>query len=165
MPRQDLLERLSPDDPNYKLGKRFYLEAWADSHKLVADSLAGLVPFSDWVDACIRTFDQGARAHVEFEDGTAIPTRCAKLATFEKKFIAVFTKELKRHSRRLGRSAVASAIEHLSRNVREIAARSKEQILRNELDKEAANLETVPHLPSAERVRIRERRAICRATP
>jgi len=33
-----------------KVGKRFYLEAWADSHGLVADTLAGKVSLSEFVD-------------------------------------------------------------------------------------------------------------------
>lgn len=34
--RLDLLESLSSDDPNYETAKRSYLEAWSDSHRLVA---------------------------------------------------------------------------------------------------------------------------------
>jgi hypothetical protein len=34
--RHDFLEKLSPDDPKYKVARRFYLEAWSDSHRLVA---------------------------------------------------------------------------------------------------------------------------------
>jgi hypothetical protein len=46
--RRDLLERVSPDDPNYELAKRMYLEAWADSHGLLADAVAGQASFSDF---------------------------------------------------------------------------------------------------------------------
>jgi chloramphenicol 3-O-phosphotransferase len=47
--RPDLFERLSKDDPNYEIAKRFYLEAWADSHGLVADGYAGRASLSDAV--------------------------------------------------------------------------------------------------------------------
>jgi hypothetical protein len=66
--RSDFSQRVSTDDPNYDFANRFYHEAWAGSHGLVADTLAGKVSFSDWVESCIRTVAQGAKTQVEFID-------------------------------------------------------------------------------------------------
>ncbi len=43
--RGSLLDRLSPEDPNYEIAKPAVLEAWADSHGFVAETYAGRVLF------------------------------------------------------------------------------------------------------------------------
>jgi hypothetical protein len=73
--RCNFLDELSPDDPNYEVGRRFYREG-ADSHGLVADALAGNVSFEEFLEGCVTTFDQAARAHIAIEDNTSVGERC-----------------------------------------------------------------------------------------
>jgi hypothetical protein len=134
--RPDLLESLSADDPNFKVGKRFYLEAWADSHGLVADTLAGKVSFSEFVDGCIHTFEQGAQAHVALKTDTPPPAKCSALDDFAKQFISKFKETITSHSKGLGRDRATAAIDRLSRAVTELTSRSKRQILLEARDRE-----------------------------
>jgi len=127
--RRDFLERLSQDDPNYEVCKRFYLKAWADSHGLVADTLGGLVSLSDYVERCVITIAQGAEAQVALADATSIPARCRELDGMATKSIRLFSKSLASQSRRLGKANTKAAIGEFSRRVKEIAARSKQRIL------------------------------------
>jgi len=130
MPRRhDLLERLTPDNPNYAIGRKFYLEAWADSHFLVAEAHAGRVSFSDFVDGCAQTFSQAAQTHVAIKDETPIPARCRAVDDLTRKFIRQFAKTVALESNWLGEAQVAAGIDALSWRVNEIAARSKQQIL------------------------------------
>lgn len=134
--RPDLLESLSADDPNVEVGKRLYLEGWADSHGLVADSFAGKISLSELVDGCIHAFEQGAQAQVTFKDDTSAPARCRALDELSKKFISKFKKSAARHSKGLGRAKVTAAIERVSRGVAEITSRSKQRILLQARDRE-----------------------------
>src|SRR4051794_30731149 len=49
-----LHERLSKDDPNYDVVRDPTVEAWADSHGLVADAHAGRVSLPDYVEGCVK---------------------------------------------------------------------------------------------------------------
>jgi hypothetical protein len=131
--RRDLLETLSEDDPNYEVGKRFYLESWADSHGLVADAFSGQVSLPDFVKKCVNTFEQGMRALLALKDETPIPARCREVDKVAKAFIRQFGKALKSESQRLGRVRVETAMHEFSRQVTIIAARTKESILRGGL--------------------------------
>jgi hypothetical protein len=131
--RQDLLEKLSDGDPNYATVKRFYLESWADSHRLVADGFAGRVSLSDFVESCVKTFNQGARTHVDFRDTMSIPAICRELDVMVKGSISLIRENLVPESERLGKADVDAAIDEYSRRVNEIAARSKQQILEKAL--------------------------------
>lgn len=130
--RPDLLESLSPDDPNYEVGKRFYLKARADSHGLVADGHAGQLSVSDFVEGCIKTFEQRAQAHAAIEEATPIPVRCRRLDQMAKRSISTFTKEVTSNSKGPRKAVAKAAIAHFSRRVHEISARSKQQILEKE---------------------------------
>src|SRR5260370_34416042 len=142
--RRDLLERLSGDDPNYELAKGYYLETWADSHGLVAEVLSGRVSPSDFVERCVRTFDQGARTQVAFDDATPIRARCRELDRMAKKFIRQFSESLSSESKGRGKANITAAIDELSRRVNEIAARSKQQILEAELARSVDVRQNVP---------------------
>ncbi|MGA3238350.1 MAG: hypothetical protein ABSG03_18820, partial [Bryobacteraceae bacterium] len=72
----DFLEKLSEDDPNYTVAKRFHLEAWADSYALNAKAFAGRASLSDYVEGCINTFNQAARTQVAIQDAATIPEKC-----------------------------------------------------------------------------------------
>ena len=135
--RRDFLERLSPDDPNYEAAKRFYLEAWADSHGLVAEKLAGRASLSDILEGCVRTFEQAAELHVAFEGATPLPARCRELDRMARKSIHEFSDLLPSDAKRHGKANVTAAINEFSRRVNEIAARSKQRILKGALDREA----------------------------
>jgi hypothetical protein len=125
--RRDLLERLSVDDPNYEVAKRFYLEAWADSHGLVADALSGRASLSDFVDGCVKTFARGAELHVALKDSASSAEKCKEMDSLAKEFIRKFSRSLAPHSERLGEGDVKAAVDELSRRVNEIAARSKQR--------------------------------------
>lgn len=140
--RHDLLERLSEDDPNYKVAKRFYLEAWADSHGLVADALSGRVSFSEFVERCANTFARGAELHIAFKDTTPIPTRCMELDRVAKKFIRKFSQKITAESERLGEAAVKEAVDEFSRRVNEVAARSKQRMFEAQLALDTASTKT-----------------------
>jgi hypothetical protein len=131
--RRDLLERLSEDDPNYEVARRFYLEAWADSNGLLAEALAGRVSLAHYVEANVKTFSQGAELHVALVGATPRPARRREIDWAAKKFILIFSDALSSESERLGEANVRHAVDELSRQVNEIAARSKQQILKNEL--------------------------------
>lgn len=135
--RGDLLEKLSEDDPNYETIKRFYLESWADSHGLVAEGFAGRVSLSDFVEGCVNTFNQAARTHVAFRDATTIPAKCRELDVMVKESIRLLERALAPESERLGKAEIDAAIDEFSRRVNEIAARSKQQILKGELARTA----------------------------
>lgn len=130
----DFLARLSPNDPNYEVGRRFYLKAWADSHGLVANALAGHAEFPDLIDACVRTFGEAAEAQVAFVDATPVYEVCGELDRAAKLYIAKFSESLFAESDRIGDEQVQAAVDELSRRVNEIAARSKQRILKRELD-------------------------------
>ena len=138
--RRDSLDRLSKDDPNYQLAKRFYLEAWADSHGLVADGLAGRISFPELIESCVNTFAQGATVHVNFRDTSSIDARCNELDRMAKLSIRLLKKKLTDASERLGKEEVNAALQEFSRKVNEIAARSKQQMLEKELAKEVPQL-------------------------
>lgn len=113
--RRDLLERLSDDDPNYEVAKRFHLRAWADSHGLVADGLSRQVSLADFVGGCVRTFDQGAQAHVAFNDATWVPEKCRALDDLAKESIRLIKRNSHRNrsvsgKRRLGPPSMSSVI-------------------------------------------------------
>lgn len=131
--RPDFSQRVSKDDPNYDLANRFYHEAWADSHGLVADTLAGQVSFSDWVESCIWTFGQGAKTQVEFISNESVEEKCRELDRAAEAFIHVFSEEVKASSKGRGKAIAESAIDHLTRSVNQIAARLKQQIFQNAL--------------------------------
>lgn len=134
MPKQpDFLERLSKDDPNYEVAKRFYLEAWADSHGSVADAHAGRASLSDYVEACVKTFAQGADIHIALKDSTSPAEKCQELDSLAKKFISKFRRSLAPHSERLGEGDVKAAVDELSRRVNEITARSKQRFFEQPL--------------------------------
>jgi hypothetical protein len=143
--RRDFLERLSPDDPNYQVGKRFYLEAWADSHGSVADAIENGVSVRDWIEGCVRTIRQAADAQVALQDGTPIPAKCRELDVLARKSILLITKALKSRSKTLGRSTVGAAIDLFSTRVTEIAARAKQRILAGELAREPADGPSAEH--------------------
>jgi len=132
--RGDFLERLPKDDPNYEIAKRFHLEAWADSHGLVADTLAGKVSFSEWVEGCINTFAQAAATQVAFTDAIPPEKKCAEVDRMAKAFIHQFSNTLRANSKLLGKASTEDAIDHLSRSVNQIAARSKQQIFQRALE-------------------------------
>lgn len=126
--RRDLLERLSPDDPNYEIIRHSYLESWRDSHGLVADAFAGLVSVSEYVDRCVHTFEQGAALHVDIEDETSVSGICREIDRMAEGFIRKFGESLSSGTDHLGVAQVTVAIDELSRRVNEIAARSKQQV-------------------------------------
>ena len=138
--RRDSLDGLSKDDPNYELAKRFYLEAWADSHDLVADGLTGRISFPELIESCVNTFAQGATVHVNFKDTSSIDARCTELDRMAKLSIRLLEKKLADASERLGKEEVNAALQEFSRKVNEIAARSKQQMLEKELAKEVPRL-------------------------
>jgi hypothetical protein len=131
----DRFDQLSEDDPNYEIGKLFYLEAWADSHALVAEGFSGRLSFSDFVESCIRTFCQAAEAQVAFKDDTSVSARCQELDRMASKFIRKFKQKLRAARQRLGKATVEAAVAELSQRVSEIAALSKQQILDGALAK------------------------------
>jgi hypothetical protein len=130
--RRDWPEGLSEDDPNYELARRFHLEALAHSHGLVADALAGRISFSDYIEACVKTFAQAAAVHVDFRDNTPVDLKCKELD----RMAALSTRRLKREfakaPKRL-RKPLNAAFQEYSGKVNEIAARSKQQLFEQEL--------------------------------
>jgi hypothetical protein len=132
--RRSLLERILPDDPNHIVVKLGFLQSWADSHGLVADAFDGKVSLSDYVEGCIRTFDQGAQIHVAFKDATSIAARCREIDRMARKSIGLFSNSLAPEAERLGKTYVEAAIGEFSHRVNGIAARSKEQMFREALD-------------------------------
>jgi hypothetical protein len=135
--RRDFLERLATDDPNYEVGKRFYHAAWAASHGLVAEGLSGRISLSDFIEGCIRTFEQGAQAHIACEDAASIPARCRELDAMAKKSTRKFSKAFASQSKGLGKANTTAAINEFTRRVKEIAARSKQRIHEKELARSA----------------------------
>jgi hypothetical protein len=129
----DFLEKLSKDDPNYKVAKRFHLEAWADSYALNAKAFAGRASLSDYVEGCINTFNQAARTQVAIQDTSTIPEKCKELDVMVNASIGLIGQALKAESRRFGKANIIAAIDEYSRRVNEIAAHSKQQILKEEL--------------------------------
>ena len=69
---RDFLENLSPDDPCYKIAKRFQHEAWGDAYGLEAEAVAGRASFKDFVDSCVHLFEQVAQAFVAIRDDATI---------------------------------------------------------------------------------------------
>jgi hypothetical protein len=129
----DFLGRLSSDDPNYELAKRFYLGAWADSHGLVAEGLAGNISFNDFIESCVSTFAQGAAVHVNFKDAASVKARCEELDRMVMLSIRLLKRKLRAAKARLGEAEVEAALKTYSRRVKEIAARSKQQIFESQL--------------------------------
>lgn len=134
----DRFDQLSKDDPNYEIARRFHLEGWADSHGLVADTLAGQVSFSDWVESCIRTFQLAADTQAAFKGGIPPSEKCREVDRMARLFIRRFKAKVGSHSKGLGKAAVKTAIAHLSRRVTEIGARSKQQIFQRALAEETS---------------------------
>jgi hypothetical protein len=134
--RPSFLERLPKDDPNFKIAQRFHLEAWADSHGIVADALGGKISFPDWVNSCTKSFEQAAAAQAAFTDSIPVEKKCEELDRMAEAFIHQFSTTIRKHSRRLGKAHVQAAIDHLSRRVNEISARSKQQIFQRALNEE-----------------------------
>ena len=134
----DRFDQLPKDDPNYDIARRFHLEGWADSHGVVADTLAGQVSFSDWVESCIKTFQLAATTQVAFKDEIPPSQKCQAVDRMAKLFIRRFEASVRSHSKGLGKANAKAAIDRLSRRVHEIAARSKQQIFQHALAKEIA---------------------------
>lgn len=134
----DRFDQLPKDDPNYDIARRFHLEGWADSHGVVADTLAGQVSFSDWVESCIKTFQLAAATQVAFKDEIPPSQKCQAVDRMAKLFIRRFEASVRSHSKGLGKTNAKAAIDRLSRRVHEIAARSKQQIFQHALAKEAS---------------------------
>jgi hypothetical protein len=132
--RSDFSQRVSKDDPNYELAQRFYLGAWAHSHRLVADTLAGQVSFSEWVESCIKTFAQGAETQVAFVNNESIEEKCHELDRAADAFIHLFSEKVRATFKGQAKAVGESAIEHLTRSVRGIAARSKQQLFERAMD-------------------------------
>jgi hypothetical protein len=141
--RHDFLEGLSEDDPNHQVGKRFYLGSWAKSHGLVAAAFSGGLSISDFIEGCATTFEQGAEAIIEFQEGASISAKCRELDRAAKASIRLFSKALVSESKRLGKANVTRAIEEFSSRVTVIAARAKQQILDGELARDVHRLGTV----------------------
>jgi hypothetical protein len=131
--RHDLLERVSPNDPNYEVAKLFYLKGWSGSNGLVADAYAGRGTLSGWVEECVNAFDQAAQAQVDIRDAIPIPAACRELDEMVEKSIPLIRGALAPESKRLGEAETADALAEFDRRVREIAARSKKRILDREL--------------------------------
>jgi hypothetical protein len=129
----DFLERLSKDDPNYEVARRFHLESWAHSYGLNARAFAGRASLSDYVKGCVRTFNHAARTQVAIQDAATIPERCREFDVMVDESTRLFRESLTPESRRLGKAEVATAIDEYSRQVNEIAARSKQRILKKAL--------------------------------
>jgi hypothetical protein len=138
-PRRDFLESLSPADPNYERAKQFYLEAWADSHGLVADALAGKASLASLLDGCVRTFHQAAQMHVDLMDTSSPKAKCKEIDRMAKKFIEKVSDALSEGATRVGEENVAEMVEDFSVRVNEIAAGSKRHILLNAMDWKTAN--------------------------
>ncbi|MGO9239512.1 MAG: hypothetical protein ACLQBJ_01785 [Bryobacteraceae bacterium] len=126
-----LFERLSEDDPNYELLRRFCLEAWADSHGFVADLFAGRASLSGFVEQCVRTFEQGASTQVAMRDATPISEKCRKLDFLVEESIRKVSETLAPESERLGEAETAAANKEFTRRVKSIAARSKQQMCKD----------------------------------
>lgn len=129
----DRFDQLPKDDPNYDIARRFHLEGWADSHGVVADTLAGQVSFSDWVESCIKTFQLAAATQVAFKDEIPPSQKCQAVDRMAKLFIRRFEASIRSYSKGLGKANAKAAIDRLSRRVHEIAARSKQQIFQHAL--------------------------------
>jgi hypothetical protein len=129
---KDFLERLSEDESNKDATGILY-EAWADSHGLVADAHAGSVSVSDFVDGCVNSFAQGAEAQIAFKDDTSILGKCKELDRMAEEFIRMFTQSIEAEPESLGNENVEAAVDHLSRRVNEIAARSKQRVFQEAL--------------------------------
>jgi hypothetical protein len=129
----DFSQRVSKEDPNYELAQRFYLGAWADSHRLVADTLAGQVSFSEWVESCIKTFAQGAETQVSFVSSESIEEKCRELDRAADAFIHLFSEKVRATFKGRAQALGENAIEHLTCSVRGIASRSKQQIYESAL--------------------------------
>lgn len=88
------------------------------------------------MEACVRTFTQGARLHLEFKDESTIRQKCKELDRLATKFIRQFTQSIQPHSKGLGKRNVTAAVSSFTSRVNEIAARSKKQLFERELEKE-----------------------------
>src|SRR5438046_8439236 len=97
--RRDFLESLSQNDPNYRVGKHFYLKSWADSNGLVADAFSGGLSIVDFVEGCVKSFEHGAQALVEFQDGTTAPAKCREIDKAAKALIREFGRGFKPESK------------------------------------------------------------------
>ena len=95
-----LLDSISPDDPNFK-AKTAFLQAWADSHGVVADAFGGKISLRDYVESC--AFDQGAKIHVSFKDDSSIQERCGHIDVLAAESIRLFNRSLQKESKRLGK--------------------------------------------------------------
>ena len=148
---------LHEDEPNRDLARKFYLEAWADSHRLVADGFAGKISFPDFIDGCVKTFAQVAAVHVDFIDDSPIEVKSEELDRLTKLSIRQLRRKFAAAPKRL-RKPLDDALEDYSRRVKEIAARSKEQIFRQELDNKLVSNDSGQSMSpeQAERSRIRK---------
>jgi hypothetical protein len=125
---RNFLENLSPDDPDYKIAKRFQHEAWGDSYGLEAEAVAGRASFKDFVDGCVHLFEKAAEAFVAIKDDSTIDARCKKLDVLARQFIRKTKAQIANQSERLGEAKVTAASDDFSRRVLEVSARSKQQI-------------------------------------
>jgi hypothetical protein len=144
----NFLEKLSPNDANYAVAKDLYHKAWSDSHRLVAEALAGRASLSDFVNGSVRTFEQGALTHIAIKDETSAAARCRALDDMAKKFIRKATAVLTKEGKRLGKRKTRTAIADFSRRVLEISARSKQQIHEEALAEITGLGQTMPELSS-----------------
>lgn len=126
--RRDLIERISPDDPNYDLAKRFYHEAWSDSHGLNAEGLAGRASLGDFVDTNVRTFERATKTLSAIRDDATVPTKCRAVDDLANGYIRLTTAALAREAKRFGRAKTTAASNDHARRVLEIAARCKQRL-------------------------------------
>ena len=136
--RRDFLERLSKDDPNYEISRRFHLEAWRDSHRIVADAYAGSASLSDFIDGCVNTFAQGAEIQIGFKDASSLAEKCHEIDCLVGEFIRYVRESLDPEMQRLGVEDVKAAVDDFSRRINEIASRSKQRMFESELALDSA---------------------------
>jgi hypothetical protein len=145
MPRQrDLIERLPEDDPDHEVLRRFCLETWADLHGFVAALYAGQVSLADFVEQCAKTFQQGANTQVKIQDATPLSEKCRELDVLVEESIRVISEALAPESERLGEAETADAVAEYSRRVKEIAARSKQQMFKEAIPQSVDPSATAP---------------------
>jgi hypothetical protein len=125
---RSFLEKLSPQDPYYKIAWQYHHEALADSHALEAEAHAGRATFSDFIDGCVHGFNQAAQTLVAIKDQKSVNARCRKLDSLAKLFIRKTTAEIGRQAKRLGKRKANAATKDFSKRILEISARSKQQI-------------------------------------
>jgi len=127
------LEKLSPQDPYYKVAWQYHHENLADSHALEAEVHAGRATFNDFIDACVHDFNHAAQAVVAIRDEKSINMRCRKLDNLAKQFIRKTTASIAKQTKRLGKRKAEALTRDFSGRILEISARSKQQIHENAL--------------------------------